>query len=169
MRSDDFTRTPEEALVESSALWIIGYSSPSPLVDAAVAALVADRDSPALRELAGMPSDADWWSLSPVVTRAFGELGLTIPDPDGPDTRLLALRQACVMFLDGAVPMRDLTGLAHSIVGHEGPAEAQELVVLDDELDDGWLSDVEAQKDAAERAARFLRITGTARGTTSEG
>jgi len=62
-------------LSDAVALWRVGAASASDVVDAAVECLVADVDSPALRELAGESPRESRFILDPLIDQALDELG----------------------------------------------------------------------------------------------
>ena len=101
--------------------------------------LLAGRDSPALRMLAGERPDADFRDIAPLIERTLDELGALLPGPDEDQRR--ALWVMCEQLLDGTVTPRQLTSWAHIVYAHDGPENAQELAELDDDFDgveSGW-------------------------------
>jgi hypothetical protein len=71
-------RASEDAigrLSDAVALWRVCAAPASDVVDAAVECLVADADSPALRELAGMSPRESRFILDPLIDQALDELG----------------------------------------------------------------------------------------------
>ncbi|GAA2023693.1 hypothetical protein GCM10009819_03050 [Agromyces tropicus] len=152
-------RTAIEALVEASALWILGDSPPSFLVDAAVEATVAGLDAPALHELAGM-SDADSpWALREALGRALGELGAAVPDPLDAATVPLALRELAAQFLHERISIRELVDRARSVIdeGTGTPDDARALLATGEALDAERITAHEAQVDALDWAAGLTR------------
>ena len=73
-------RSETEALVDASALWILGDTPVDPVLDAAVDLIVAGTDAAALRELAGMSDADDPWEIRAALGRTFDELGLKVGD-----------------------------------------------------------------------------------------
>ena len=63
-------------LSDAVALWRVGAAPASGVVDAAVDCLVADVDSPALRELAGESPRGSRFILDPLIDQALDELGV---------------------------------------------------------------------------------------------
>jgi hypothetical protein len=63
-------------LSDAVALWRVGAAQASEVVDAAVDCLVADVDSPALRELAGESPRESRDILDPLIDQALDELGV---------------------------------------------------------------------------------------------
>jgi hypothetical protein len=138
------SRDALDDLVEVSAWWAMPPANQTLTVegaDVAVAteaakALVAGFDSPALRELAGMPRGSNWSEMRAVLERTMGELGVSFDLK--PDTaQILALRYVCRRHLKGDITMREAARWAHTYIGHEGSEIAQGLVELDDDLDLG--------------------------------
>ncbi|GAA1061534.1 hypothetical protein [Agromyces bracchium] len=152
-------RSATDALLEASALWILGDSPPGFLVDAAVEATVAGLDSPALHELAGM-SDADSpWDLREALGRALVELDASVPDPRDPATLQLALRELAAQFLHERISIRELVDRARSVIdeGAGTPHEAEALLAAGEALDAGRITAHQAQLDALDWAAGLTR------------
>ena len=63
-------------LSDAVAFWRVGAAPASDVVDAAVDCLVADVDSPALRELAGESPRESRFILDPLIDQALDELGV---------------------------------------------------------------------------------------------
>lgn len=137
-----------DGLVEVSAWWAMPVANMTSnmtltiegadeaVVDAAAQALVAGLDSPALRELAGMPRGTNWSELRGVLARTLEQLGVSF-DLEPETAQILALRFVCRRHLAGDISMREASTWAHTFVGHEGAELAHDLVILDDELDIG--------------------------------
>ncbi|WP_353827569.1 hypothetical protein [Agromyces sp. SYSU T0242] len=153
-------RSAIDALVEASALWILGDSPPGFLVDAAVEATVAGLDAPALHELAGM-SDADSpWALRDALGRSLEQLGSGVPDPLAPETVQLALRELAVQFLHERISVRELVDRARSVLdeGTGTPTDARALVAVGEALDAERITAHQAQVDALDWAAGLTRV-----------
>jgi hypothetical protein len=118
------------------AMWQVGSINSPVVVDRAVGALVAGLDTPGLRDLAGRVSDENWFEMRDLIEETFSELGAPLPQIDTDASILLALQFMCQQFASGQVSARELAKWAHAHVGHEGPALAQDLVVLDDAFDE---------------------------------
>ncbi|WP_125776440.1 hypothetical protein [Antribacter gilvus] len=103
------------------------------LVEAAVDALVAGLDSPALAELAGLYPDDAWSELGQVADAVVQELDLYVPTGD--EVAFVRLRRQIEALLAGSVSARELAAWAHSEYGHEGLDAVQAFVVADDEYD----------------------------------
>lgn len=151
-------RPAVDAFTEASALWLVGDSPPSFLIDAAVEAVVAGLDAPALHELAGLSDSDEAWELRAALERALGELGIPVPDPD-PGTRPMATRALAALLLRDRISVRELVDWARGVVGDADPGEARRFVEIGDELDAGRLTPHEAQLAAIDEAARYLRVT----------
>lgn len=97
--------------------------------------LAAGSDGESLVALASLYSSttpADVFDLS---SAALIEAGARPLDRDGEEIPLLALRVACRRFLAGDGDVRAFSSWVHHRIGHGGPAAAQPLVEVDDELD----------------------------------
>lgn len=103
------------------------------LIDAAVQALVAGLDSPALAELAGRYPDDPWSVLDQTVDAVVQELELAVPTVE--QAHLVLLRHRLEALLDGKLTARELTAWAHAEFGHEGIDAAQPFVTAHDEYD----------------------------------
>lgn len=125
-----------ESLADELALWRLSPEvGPRGLIECACAALVAGVDSPALRELAGLPYDADYWSTTGIAERTFEELfGFPLPAPVG-ELWEYTLSAMARRHLAGSLDAHDLTYWSYAAIGHEGIAAAQRLVELDDDYD----------------------------------
>jgi hypothetical protein len=156
-------------LTDAWALFDIGRGGTSDVVSAAADALVAGVDSPSLRELAACSGSDSYWKLHPLVEATFAELEILAPDRDSDEAMVAAARAMARRVLDGRDTPREFTAWAHRVIGHEGPAELQHLVMLDDELDEAtgswWRSEdpgIEAggragwEASVREAAARLL-------------
>ncbi|MDC7122861.1 hypothetical protein OMK64_15100 [Cellulomonas fimi] len=149
--------TAAQALFDAVALWEIrSPRAADEVIAAAVDALVAGVDSPSLRELAGVPASADYWTLRPLVEATLGELRIPYPGPGREDLEIAATRVMCARLLEGSLTARDLGAWAHSTIGHEGASRLQPFVELDDIYD---LSDDDAAVEALEDAARREAMT----------
>lgn len=143
-----------QALVDAAAWYSVGDRTGAELTHAAANALVSGLDSPALRELAGLPAASSWDELSPVAERAFSELGLVFPEWQSDEGKRGALRVLASKYRRGDLPARELTSWAHSTIGHQAADDLAEFAQLDDDLDlaaDGFsqMESVLASLDAA--------------------
>jgi len=124
------------ALQDAVRLWRLnGTTHVSEVIDAATDCLVADLDSPSLRTLAGASPRQSMYEIEPLVLATLSELG----HADLLDTNVQreALRAMLRRFQRGAITPRELAAWAHTNIGHDGPADCQPLVVLDDMYDEG--------------------------------
>ncbi|MFD6179384.1 MULTISPECIES: hypothetical protein [unclassified Isoptericola] len=103
------------------------------LVTAAVEALVAGLDSPALAELAGAYPDDAPSALRLTADTAAAELRLHVPAPDQVET--VKVRRKILDLLAGSISPRELAAWAHREIGHEGLPSARWFVEADDEYD----------------------------------
>lgn len=123
-------------LQNAVTMWAVGFDGSASSVLAAANALADGFDSPALREMAGLPLETSWWVSEDLVREAFAELDLDFPDASSPATKLVALRVMCQRFLEAEIGAEQLTEWAHSVIGHEFPDEQAEKFVLLDDTDD---------------------------------
>lgn len=86
----------------------------------------------ALASLYSSASPADVFDLS---SAALIEAGARPLDRDGEEIPLLALHVVCRRFLAGEWDLRSFSSWVHDRIGHDGPAAAQPLVEVEDELD----------------------------------
>jgi len=120
-------------LSDAVALWRVGAASASDVVDAAVECLVADVDSPALRELAGESPRESRFILDPLIDQALDELGvdrLVIVNP-----QRAALTAVLKRFKRGELTAAAAAQWAHRYIGHLGDARCQVFVDFDDMYD----------------------------------
>ncbi|GAB3173704.1 hypothetical protein GCM10027059_45210 [Myceligenerans halotolerans] len=103
------------------------------LIAAAVDALVAGLDSPALAELAGRYPDDPWSELGQTADAVVHELDLQLPTM--PQVATAQLRRKLEALLAGNLSPRELTRWAHSEFGHDELDAAQPFVEADDEYD----------------------------------
>lgn len=156
-------RSETEALVDASALWILGDTPVDPVLEAAVDLIVAGTDAAALRELAGMSDADDPWDIRAALGRTFDELGLAMPDAASPDTTRLALRELCALFLHDRISVRELIDRARSLAGDRiGAVGAGELLDIGTALDDGRSTPHEAQLASIDWATGYLRASSQA-------
>jgi hypothetical protein len=74
--TDEVAGNATRQLSYAVALWYVGAAPASDVIDAAVGCLVADVDSPALRELAGESPGESRFVLDPLIDQALDELGV---------------------------------------------------------------------------------------------
>jgi hypothetical protein len=142
-------------LFVARALWLVRNDAASTAIDAATRALVEGMDSAPLRELAGASPDINVFELGALIDSALTSAGVPIGEFTDDDALQLAMRHYATCVLRGEMQAREIAGWAHSRIGHEGPAWAQDLVDLDDRYDDfdgGWGT----EPDAAQVLERFL-------------
>ena len=149
----------EISLLENVSWFLVSGHGTAELTMAAAEALVEGLDTPSLRDLAGLEPGSSCSDVRVVALAAFDELGLPYPNLDTDDGQLFVLRVLCRRYQDRALSPRELTSWAHANIGHEGARVAQDLVMLDDELDEigtPWrsIADVHAEIEVA--AATFL-------------
>jgi hypothetical protein len=133
-----------DRLIEVSAWWAMPSANQTLTIEVsehavaieAAKTLAAGFDSPALRELAGMPRGSNWSELRAVLERTMGELGVSF-DLEPETAQILALRYVCRRHLAGDITMREAARWAYTYVGHDGAELAQDLVMLDDDLEIG--------------------------------
>lgn len=152
--------TPEDATVrfrDAVNLWRISATNTGEVIDAAVGCLLAEVDSPTLRELAGASPRDSQFELEPMIERTLQELGLEEVLDVGPQRG--ALTAMIRRFNDGDLSARDLARWAHSYIGHDGDASCQAFVDLDDMYDTADYADYGAgdlDRWTAEEADAFL-------------
>ncbi len=81
------------------------------------------------------------FELGALIDTALSSAGVDVDDMTEDDALQISARHYVKCVIEGQMPVREFTAWAHSRLGHEGPAWAQELVELDDEfdaLDGGW-------------------------------
>ncbi|MFB7949945.1 hypothetical protein ACFC6L_34135 [Kitasatospora phosalacinea] len=93
---------------EAACRYREGVVRPEDLPMIAAEALAAGLDSPALRELAGLPRNAASDDVHDACAQALAECGLALPDPA--TARRHALRRLAVRLLDGPVDPAELAG-----------------------------------------------------------
>jgi len=122
-----------QRLSDAVALWRVGAAPASEVVDAAVECLVADVDSPALRELAGESPGESRFILDPLIDQAIDELGvdrLTLANP-----HQAALTAVLKRYKRGELTARAAAQWAHRYIGHLGDDRCQVFVDFDDMYD----------------------------------
>ncbi|MFF7296005.1 hypothetical protein [Streptomyces sp. NPDC008265] len=121
-------------LQDHAALWNVGESPATAVVDAACDALVAGLDGPALRILAARTRAEAPYEVHDLLPPALGELGLTLPPHGSAAGQEAAVRALAGRLVAGELSPRDLAFRIHRRFGHELPL-AQRLAELDDEYD----------------------------------
>ncbi len=144
-------------LSDAVALWRVGAAQASEVIDAAVGCLVADVDSPALRELAGEPPRQSRFMLDPLIDQVLDELGADRVIAASPQRAALAavLRR----YKRGKLTAAAAARWAHRYIGHDGDAACQVFVDFDDMYDTaGYASYTVADLDEwmAEESDAFL-------------
>lgn len=160
MESPRVNRSETDALIDASALWILGDTPVNPVLDAAVDLIVAGTDAAALRELAGMSDADDRWDIRAALGRTFDELGLAMPDAASPETTRLALRELCALFLHDRISVRELIDRVRALAGDTaGSVGADPLLEIGVSLDEGRSTPHEAQLAAIDWATGYLAAT----------
>ena len=117
-------------LSDAVALWRVGAAPASDVVDAAVDCLVADVDSPALRELAGESPRESRSILGPLIDQALDELGVDRVIAANPQRA--ALTAVLKRYKRGELTAAAAAQWAHRYIGHNGDAACQIFVDFDD-------------------------------------
>jgi hypothetical protein len=117
-------------LSDAVALWRVGAAPASDVVDAAVDCLVADVDSPALRELAGESPRESRFILDPLIDQALDELGVDRVNVANPERA--ALTAVLERYKRGELTAAAAAQWAHHYIGHDGDAACQVFVDFDD-------------------------------------
>ena len=120
-------------LSDAVALWRVGAGPASDVVDAAVGCFVADVDSPALRELAGVPPREPRFTLDLLIYQALGELDSS--PLAGTSPQRAALEAVLRRYQNGELTAAEAARWAHQHIGHHGDAACQVFVDLDDMYD----------------------------------
>ncbi len=128
--------TPDEATTQfcdAVSLWRLSAANSGEVIDAAVACLVAEVDSPTLRELAGASPRDSQFELERLIESTLQELGLEQVLAISPQRGALAtmIRR----FKNGEFSARELARWAHAYIGHDGDESCQVFVDLDDLYD----------------------------------
>lgn len=129
-------RGSEEAvgrLSDAVALWRVDAGPASDVIDAAVECLVADVDSPALRELAGVSPRESRFILDPLIDQALDELGAD--RRVGTNPQRAALTAVLRRYKRGELIAAEAARWAHRHIGHSGDAACQTFVDFDDMYD----------------------------------
>lgn len=120
-------------LADAVAIWRLQPRLVEDVIDAAVDCLVADVDTPSLRVLAGADPRDSRWVLEPIIEDTVRELGL--PELLSVSPQRAALTVMLRRFKAGQMSGRELVGWAHVHIGHDGDADCQQFVDLDDAYD----------------------------------
>ncbi|MET9271095.1 hypothetical protein [Kribbella sp. NPDC003557] len=117
-------------LADAVSLWRLSPGTANEVIDAAAQCLVADVDSPTLRELAGASPRDSPFVLKPLIEGTLHELGML--DMLSVDAQRGALGAVLRRFERNEFSAREVVRWAHSNVGHDGDARCQVFVDLDD-------------------------------------
>jgi hypothetical protein len=120
-------------LSDAVALWRVGAAPASDVVDAAVDCLVADVDSPALRELAGESPRESRFILDPLIDQALDELGVDRVSVTDPERAVLTA--VLKRYKRGELTAAAAARWAHRHIGHSGDGVCQIFVIFDDIYD----------------------------------
>ena len=115
---------------DAVALWRVGAAPASDVVDAAADCIVADVDSPALRELAGESLRESRFILDPLVDEALDELGVDRVIVASPQRA--ALTAVLKRYKRGELTAAAAAQWAHRYIGHTGDAACQIFVDFGD-------------------------------------
>lgn len=155
--SDMSAAEARSLLADSVSVWRINRLTVGDVIDAAVECLVAEVDSPTLRELAGASPEESQFVLEPLIEDALIELGMQ--DVLAANVQRAALQAMLRKRQRGQVTLRELARWAHSNIGHEGDLDCQAFVELDDMYDDAEYSGrglVELERWASDAVDAFL-------------
>jgi hypothetical protein len=120
-------------LSDAIALWRVGAAQASAVVNAAVDCLVADVDSPALRELAGESPRESRFILDPLINQVLDELGVDQVVVANPERA--ALTAVLKRYKRGRLTAAAAAEWAHRYIGHNGDATCQIFVDFSDMYD----------------------------------
>jgi hypothetical protein len=142
-------------LVTARALWLIKHDAASAATSAAARALLEGHDSEPLRELAGAPIDTNVFELGELIDASLVSLGVSTSGMTEDDALVLVAHSYAQQVIDGRIQIRDFTAWAHSVIGHDGPSLARDVVELDDVYDafDGGMGE---EPDPTETLEQFL-------------
>lgn len=124
------------SLREASAALAFGMISTDEVSALAAELVSSGHDGDSLVALASLYSGAATSDAVELVQAALVEAGVRPVDLTGDDVPLLALRVASHRFLLGHWTLRTFASWVHREIGHEGPEGAQQLALVDDELDE---------------------------------
>ncbi|MFV2008788.1 MULTISPECIES: hypothetical protein [unclassified Micromonospora] len=135
LAADDERVDPQRArqhLADTAAIWSVGATGATDVIDAACACLLAGLDTPTLRILAGITptrgNESD--ELRRWLEGALTELSLTYYREGSRAGEEEALRVMARRLLAGTIGPRDLTSWAYGFITHEGTPLAAELINL---------------------------------------
>jgi hypothetical protein len=158
MEAPRVNRSETEALIDATALWILGDTPVDIVLESAVDLIVAGADSAALRELAGMSDAEDPWEIRAALGRTFDELGLDMPDAASSETTRLALRELGALLLHDRISVRELIDRARAVVGDTADdVGARDLLEIGEALDAGRSTPHEAQLASIDWATGYFR------------
>jgi hypothetical protein len=126
-----------------------GLVPPSELPMAAAHLLAADRDSPALRDLAGRSCHEDSRDLHELFEQALGELGYALPGEDATDRYLM--HHLAGRLTAGTMPPGEAAGLLWQRLPVARTAAEEEFLLA---LDDEYIVDLVAEHPEEYRAWR---------------
>jgi hypothetical protein len=139
-RMTDRARDETAALLaDAVSLWRLTPGNANEVIDAAVQCLVADVDSPTLRELAGASPRDSQFALERLIEHTLEELGMQ--DVLAGNAQRGALAAVLRAFERHELSARELARWAHITIGHDGDARCQVFVDLDDMYDTVEYSD----------------------------
>ena len=128
----------DEALArmrEAATLWSVGRVGGDELIYAACGLLVAGFDGCSLAMLAGVHVRRADEEIVELLEPALDEVGLRYYPRGSRAGQEAAVRLFASRVLAGTLAPRELTGWAHSVIGHDGLEVAERFVELDDVYD----------------------------------
>ena len=123
------------SFVAAGAAWRSNLASATAVVDAAVALLLDDLDSPAVVQLAGLGRAEADSGVHELIEAAAAELGFDLLRYGDDLNDLLAAASLAQRYLRGNLEPVELTERIHSRFGHQCDPLIEELSVLDDHYD----------------------------------
>lgn len=128
----DFDRGDLITLRDAATRWSANVGTADDVIRAAADAVARDLGGELLVRLAALSYGAYEFDFAEIVRAALSEVELPFHEPNSDEARMAVLRLMTIEVVQGGASARDLVRWAHQAIGHSGPAEAQELVDLDD-------------------------------------
>lgn len=155
--TDDDLLSARQTFVEEVYIWVLGNGATAEgVIREAYNLLVAGADGGQLAELAGLSPSADYWDVLPLARGAMEELGFQLLEPETEAAQMTAFRAQASRTVRGEITPRDFAAWTHRVIGHSGPAEAQPVVIADDEYDDcGYSPESEVDAEVLRLAREF--------------
>jgi hypothetical protein len=150
-----------ELFEEAAVVWMSVGGPGADAIMLASHALAEGYDTPALRDLAGLPLDTSRLDGAATLELAFEQLGIPTWEPESDERRVLLLKALCRRYLRGECGDRDFCTWAYWIQGSFAPDASMIFLKYEDAFEaaaNGWL-EAPTSAEVTAAAQTYLALT----------